>query len=134
MKRTRAELLKAAAGSLALYAMPAFSATPLKLALPCPLTGPNAGAGKCFCWHEKSGGTTSMPRGGLLGRPVEFVYYDDKATLHRYLEFTIQIDRFDRVDLVVSPYGTNQIAPRDADRHREKWSSRRFWAPGQRYF
>ncbi len=45
-------------------------------------------------------------RGGLLGRPVELVVYDDRSepetTYQRYQQLIHQ----DRVDLVFSPYGT----------------------------
>jgi branched-chain amino acid transport system substrate-binding protein len=49
--------------------------------------------------------------GGLLGRPVEFVYYDDQtngATVPGIYNKLLDVDK---VDLVVSGYGTNLIAP-----------------------
>jgi len=50
-------------------------------------------------------------KGGLLGRPVEFVYYDDQSNPSRVPELYTKLIDVDRVDLVISSYGTNQIAP-----------------------
>ena len=111
MKTSRRTLLKATAGSLALYAMPAFSAAPLKIGFAMSLTGPNAGAGKMFLLAREVWRDDINAKGGLLGRPVEFVCYDDQSNPSAVPGIYTKLIDLDRVDLVVSPYGTNQIAP-----------------------
>lgn len=50
--------------------------------------------------------------GGLLdGRPVELVYYDDKSSPAEVPGIYTKLLDVDKVDLVVSAYATNQIAP-----------------------
>ncbi len=49
--------------------------------------------------------------GGLLGRPVKFVYYDDQTNPAVVPGIYTKLLDVDKVDLVVSGYGTNMIAP-----------------------
>ncbi|MGE0063130.1 MAG: amino acid ABC transporter substrate-binding protein [Xanthobacteraceae bacterium] len=50
--------------------------------------------------------------GGLIdGRPVELVYYDDKSSPAEVPGIYTKLLDVDKVDLVVSGYATNQIAP-----------------------
>ena len=49
--------------------------------------------------------------GGLLGRPVELVYYDDQTNPATVPGIYTKLPDVDKVDLVVSGYGTNLIAP-----------------------
>src|SRR5215470_15415163 len=49
--------------------------------------------------------------GGLLGRPVEFVYYDDQTKPASVPGIYTKLLDIDKVDFVVSGYGTNLIAP-----------------------
>lgn len=111
MTVNRRTLLKATAGSLALFAAPALSATPLKIGFAMSLTGPNAGAGKMFLLAREVWRDETNARGGLLGRPVEFVHYDDQSNPSLVPALYTKLIDVDRVDLVISPYGTNQIAP-----------------------
>lgn len=45
-------------------------------------------------------------RGGLLGRPVKLILYDDKSQETRVRSLYEKLIQQDRVDLVFSPYGT----------------------------
>lgn len=45
-------------------------------------------------------------RGGLLGRKVELVFYDDKSQEERVAPLYEQLITKDKVDLVLSPYGS----------------------------
>jgi branched-chain amino acid transport system substrate-binding protein len=45
-------------------------------------------------------------RGGLLGRPVQLILYDDQSNKERARELYRQLIEKDKVDLVLSPYGT----------------------------
>jgi branched-chain amino acid transport system substrate-binding protein len=49
--------------------------------------------------------------GGLLGRQVEFTYYDDQTNPATVPGIYTKLLNVDKVDLVVSGYGTNVIAP-----------------------
>jgi branched-chain amino acid transport system substrate-binding protein len=75
------------------------------------LTGPNAGAGKMILLGREIWKDEVNAKGGLLGRPVEFVYYDDQSNPSEVPGIYSKLIDIDKVDLVVSPFGTNQIAP-----------------------
>ncbi len=49
--------------------------------------------------------------GGLLGRPVELVYYDDKSSPAEVPPIYTKLLDVDNADVVISSYGTNQVAP-----------------------
>ena len=49
--------------------------------------------------------------GGLLGRPVELVYYDDKSSPQEVPGIYTKLLDVDKVDLVVGGYATNEVAP-----------------------
>ncbi len=49
--------------------------------------------------------------GGLLGRPVQLVYYDDKSSPAEVPGIYTKLLDVDHVDLVVSGYATNEVAP-----------------------
>ena len=108
----RRQLLKAAAaGCLSLMRTPALAADPIKIGFGMSLTGPNAGAGKQFLLGREIWKDEVNAKGGLLNRPVEFVYYDDQSNPSLVPGIYSKLLDFDKVDLVVSPFGTNQIAP-----------------------
>jgi branched-chain amino acid transport system substrate-binding protein len=50
-------------------------------------------------------------RGGLLGRPVELVCYDDHADALRVAGIYKKLIDEDKVDLVIGGYGTNALLP-----------------------
>ena len=54
--------------------------------------------------------------GGLLGKQVELVYYDDQTNPATVPAIYTKLLDVDEVDFVVSGYGTNLIAPANADR------------------
>jgi branched-chain amino acid transport system substrate-binding protein len=49
-------------------------------------------------------------KGGLLGRPVELVYYDDQSNPSNVPGIYTKLLTVDKVDLVLGPYATNMIA------------------------
>ena len=84
---------------------------PIKIGFSMALTGGLAGAGKgaliaMEIWREDIN-----KKGGLLGRPVEFVYYDDATQPANVPGIYSKLLDVDKVVLVVSSYGTNEIAP-----------------------
>jgi branched-chain amino acid transport system substrate-binding protein len=104
-------LLTSVAASLAMMLTPALAADPIKIGFAMSLSGPNAAAGKMFLlgreiWKDEANG-----KGGLLGRPIQFVYYDDQSNPSLVPGIYSKLLDVDKVDLVVSPFSTNQIAP-----------------------
>jgi len=50
-------------------------------------------------------------KGGLLGRPVELVIYDDQSAPANVPSIYTKLISVDKVDLLLGPYGTNFVAP-----------------------
>ena len=50
-------------------------------------------------------------KGGLLGRPVELVIYDDQSSPANVPNIYTKLITVDKVDLLLGPYGTNFVAP-----------------------
>ena len=108
----RRQLLEAAlVGGLAMTVMPAFAADPIKIGFGMSLTGPNAGAGKMMLVGLEVWKDEVNQKGGLLGRPVQFVSYDDQSNPSLVPGIYSKLLDVDKVDLVISAFGTNQIAP-----------------------
>src|SRR5437764_9698491 len=109
---SRRRLLKTAtAVGLFLTTPAAFAADPIRIGFGMSLTGPNAGAGKMFLVGREIWRDEVNAKGGLLGRPIEFVYYDDQSNPSAVPGIYSKLLDVDKVDLVVSPFATNQIAP-----------------------
>ena len=92
-------------------AAPAQAAEPIKIGFGMALTGGLASAGKgallaMQIWEEETNA-----KGGLLGRPVKLVYYDDQSNPATVPGIFTKLLDVDKVDLVVGDYGTNLIAP-----------------------
>jgi branched-chain amino acid transport system substrate-binding protein len=105
--------LTLALGALAAAAVagPARAADPVKIGFSMPLTGGLAGGGKSVILAFELWKEDINAKGGLLGRPVELVYYDDQSTPSQVPAIYSKLLDVDKVDFVVSSYGTNQIAP-----------------------
>src|SRR5580658_1943531 len=50
-------------------------------------------------------------KGGLLGRPVKLVFYDDQSNPANIPALYTKLIEVDKVDLLISSYATNLIAP-----------------------
>jgi len=84
---------------------------PIRIGYCLSLTGPLAGNSRSAqlaheIWREDVNG-----QGGLLGRPVEFVCYDDQADAARVPGIYKRLMDEDQVDLVIGGYGTNTLLP-----------------------
>ena len=66
---------------------------------------------KCRWWPCRSGKTDINAKGGLLGRPVKLVYYDDQSNPSQVPGIYTKLLDIDKVDLIVSGYASGQIAP-----------------------
>src|SRR5262245_42514342 len=89
----------------------AHAADPIKLGFGMSLTGGLAVGGKPALVTFELWRQEINSRGGLLGRPVEFVYYDDQTNPANVPAIYTKLLDIDKVDLVVSGYGTNLQAP-----------------------
>jgi branched-chain amino acid transport system substrate-binding protein len=96
------------AGSLATEAL---AQQPLKIGFGMSLTGPLAGNGKAALISMEIWKDDVNAKGGILGRKVEFVYYDDQTNPATVPGLYTKLLDVDKVDLVVSGYGTAVIAP-----------------------
>src|SRR5712664_1808621 len=89
----------------------ALAQQPLKIGFGMSLTGPLAGNGKAALISMQIWQDDVNARGGILGRKVELVYYDDQTNPSTVPSIHSKLLDVDKVDLVVSGYGTNVIAP-----------------------
>ncbi len=87
------------------------AADPIKIGFSMTLTGGLAGAGQAALIAMKIWRDDVNAAGGLLGRQVEFVYYDDSTNPSKVPGIYSKLINVDKVDLIVSSYGTNLIAP-----------------------
>src|SRR5258706_3982743 len=110
MKRL-ATLFSWAVIALSLIAAPALAQQPLKIGFGMSLTGPLAGNGKAALISMQIWQEDVNARGGILGRKVELVYYDDQTNPSTVPSIYSKLLDVDKADLVVSGYGTNVIAP-----------------------
>src|SRR4029453_19106344 len=87
------------------------AASPLRIGFGMALTGGLAANGKAALLAMEIWRDEVNKNGGLLGRPVEFVYYDDQTKPASVPGIYTKLLDIDKVDFVVSGYGTNLIAP-----------------------
>jgi branched-chain amino acid transport system substrate-binding protein len=88
----------------------AFAADPVKVGFSLGLTGANAPNGKQLLIALEIWRDDVNAKGGLLGRPVELVYYDDQTNPSNESSIYTKLIQVDKVDLILGPYGTNQIS------------------------
>src|SRR5881396_1116796 len=101
-------------GTLALGgsgALVAQAADPIKIGFGMALTGGLSANGKPALLAVQIWKDDVNKKGGLLGRPVELVYYDDQTNPSTVPGIYTKLLDVDKVDLVISGYGTNLIAP-----------------------
>src|SRR3989442_1187341 len=87
------------------------AAPPIRIGLGMALTGGLAANGKAALLAMEIWRDEVNQKGGLLGRPVELVYYDDQTKPAAVPGIYSKLLDVDNVDFVVSGYGTNLIAP-----------------------
>jgi branched-chain amino acid transport system substrate-binding protein len=97
--------------ALVALAIPARAADPIKLGFSMALTGGVAANGKQILTAFEIWRDDVNAKGGLLGRPVELVYYDDQSNPANVPALYTKLLGVDKVDLVIGPYATNMVAP-----------------------
>jgi branched-chain amino acid transport system substrate-binding protein len=87
------------------------SGEPVKIGFSMALTGPLAANGKQALLGAKIWEEETNKKGGLVGRPVKIVYYDDQSNPSTVPGIYTKLLDVDKVDLVIGPYATAMIAP-----------------------
>jgi branched-chain amino acid transport system substrate-binding protein len=86
-------------------------ADPIKIGFGMALTGGLSANGKPALLAMQIWKDDVNKKGGLLGWPVELIYYDDQTNPATVPGIYTKLLEVDKVDLIVSGYGTNLIAP-----------------------
>jgi branched-chain amino acid transport system substrate-binding protein len=99
------------AGALAPDSEAAQTGEPIKIGYSMALTGGLGPNGKSALLAQKIWEEDVNARGGLLGRPVKLVYYDDQTNPATVPGIYTKLLDIDKVDLIIGGYGTNLLAP-----------------------
>src|SRR5262245_61686812 len=100
-------------GALAAVPGPASaqSGEPIKIGFSMALTGPLAPNGKQALLGMKIWEEETNAKGGLLGRPVKLIYYDDQSQPATVPGIYTKLIDVDKAELVLGGYATNMVAP-----------------------
>jgi branched-chain amino acid transport system substrate-binding protein len=88
----------------------ALAAEPITIGLGIAQSGQLAANGKAALAGMKIWEDDVNAKGGLLGRPVKLVYYDDQSNPANVPALYTKLLEIDKVDLIISGYATNMIA------------------------
>ena len=110
IRRTCAALVMAAVMGV-LAGPPARAADPIKIGFGMALSGPLAVNGKAALLALQIWASDVNAKGGLVGRPVQLVYYDDQSNPTVVASLYEKLISVDKVDLILGGYATNMIAP-----------------------
>ena len=102
--------LSASLAALGLAAVTAQAAEPIRIGFGMALTGPLAANGKMSLLAMQIWEDEVNAKGGLLGRPVKLVYYDDQSSPAQVPAIYSKLLDVDKVDIVISGYASTQIA------------------------
>jgi branched-chain amino acid transport system substrate-binding protein len=84
---------------------------PIKIGYSMALTGGLAPNGRSALLAQKIWEEDTNANGGLLGRPVKLIYYDDQTNPATVPGIYAKLLDIDKVDLIIGGYGTNMLAP-----------------------
>ncbi len=110
-KMLAATLLAAEATFAGVSGGAAQSGEPIKIGYSMAQTGGLGGNGKSALLAHKIWEEEVNAKGGLLGRPVKLIYYDDKSTPSEVPAIYTKLLDVDKVDLVIGGYATAMLAP-----------------------
>jgi branched-chain amino acid transport system substrate-binding protein len=115
VQRALSGLFAAGAVTAALAVAPAGAATPsgepVTIGFSMSLTGGLAAVGQSALLTMQIWQDDVNAAGGLLGRPVKLVYYDDQSKPDTVPGIYTKLLDVDKVDLLIGPYATTQIGP-----------------------
>src|SRR5262249_27099652 len=106
-RRTRASVLVLAAIAIA-GTLPAQAQEPIKIGFSVSLTGGLASSGKAHLMSKQIWVEEINAKGGLIGRPVKLVYYDDQTSAATVPGIYAKLIDVDKVDLLMGA-ATNLI-------------------------
>lgn len=89
----------------------ALAQQPIKVGMSMPQTGSLGAGGKAALVALQMWVEDVNARGGLLGRKVEFIVYDDQTNPALTPAIYTKLLDIDKVDLLIAPYGTVPTAP-----------------------
>jgi len=89
----------------------AFAQQPIKVGMSMPQTGSLGAGGKAALLAIRMWVEDVNASGGLLGRKVEFIVYDDQTNPALTPGIYTKLLDVDKVDLLIAPYGTVPTAP-----------------------
>src|ERR1700760_59134 len=101
----------AAAAMFGLMMAASAEGPPIKIGMSMPQTGGLAGGGKPSLLGIEIWRDDVNAKGGLLGRKVELVVYDDKSSASETPALYSKLIDIDKVDLLFAPYATVPTAP-----------------------
>src|SRR5262245_24732893 len=111
LNRRSVALAALVAATAMLAGAPAKAADPITIGFGMALTGPLAANGKMSLVAMKIWEEDINAKGGLLGRPVKLIYYDDQSNPSTVPGIYTKLLDVDKVDFAISPYASTQIAP-----------------------
>src|SRR5687768_12680372 len=88
----------------------ALRAQPITIGFGMSLTGPLAANGKSSLLAMKIWEEDVNAKGGLLGRPVKLIFFDDQSSPSTVPGIYSKLLDVDKVDFVISGYASTQIA------------------------
>src|SRR5437763_14293148 len=95
----------------AAHSQTAAQGTPISIGFSMALTGSLAVNGKSGLLATQIWAEDINNKGGLLGRPVKLIFYDDQTNSSLVPGIYTKLLDVDKVNLVLSGYGTNIAAP-----------------------
>jgi branched-chain amino acid transport system substrate-binding protein len=112
LKRLLARTAVLAAASVALVTgAAAQSGEPIKIGFSMAMTGGLGGNGKSALLAQKIWEEDINAKGGLLGRKVKLIYYDDQSNPSTVPGIYTKLLDVDKVDIVMGGYATAMLAP-----------------------
>src|SRR6266567_7289876 len=84
---------------------------PIRIGFGMALTGGLAANGKSALVAMQIWESDINAKGGMLGRPVKLVFYDDQSNPSTVPGIYTKLLDVDKVDLIVGGYATNMVAP-----------------------
>ena len=103
------KLLSLIAGVL--FSAAALAQAPIKVGMSMPQTGPLGAGGQAALLALRMWVEDVNAKGGLLGRKVDFIVYDDQTNPALTPAIYTKLLDVDKVDLLIAPYGTVPTAP-----------------------
>jgi branched-chain amino acid transport system substrate-binding protein len=103
--------LALAAAAALVWIAPVRAEAPITIGFGMALTGGLAPIGKAALLAMQIWESDINAKGGLLGRPAKLIYYDDQSNPATIPGLYTKLLDVDKVDLVISGYATNMIAP-----------------------